>query len=308
MSPAPVSCFYAATDGLRLHYRDLRPIEDNNRTPVVCLSGLTRNAEDFAVLAQALAVSSTTPRRVLAFDYRGRGLSDHDPDWHHYDLATERADLLEGCRLADITAAHFIGTSRGGLHIMDLAEGNRAMIRGAVLNDIGPVLELEGLRRIKSYVGVPSAPATVADGIAQLKIGPGLHFDGLSEDEWLIYVASTFGRNPHDLHLRYDLQLARTLDGLELSKPLPDLWQQFDALRGAPLLVIRGANSDLLSAATFDAMVARWSRCQGYTVPGQGHAPLLADQRAIARIDDFLRQADERSAHQGCRDQSDGSD
>ena len=288
-----VSRFYSAPDGLRLHVREHRPIRDEGRLPVVCLPGLTRSAADFERLGHRLAGENRAPRLVLAFDYRGRGLSEHDADWRNYTLETERADFRTWLTAEGIGAAHFIGTSRGGLHVMALAATpDRDLIGAAVLNDIGPVLEAEGLRRIKSYVGVEAAPRNFNEAVKLLKLGSGLHFDGLSTDEWQVFAETTFGRDPSDLRLRYDPKLARTLDAFDLDKPLPDLWAQFDALRGAHVLTIRGENSDLLSAATLAAMVERWPESTALLMPGRGHAPLLADAPTMAQIDAFLAAAD----------------
>ena len=287
------SRYYRAADGLRLHVREHRPVRDGGRTPVVCLPGLTRSTADFERLARWLSTESLTPRRVLAFDYRGRGLSDHDADCRNYTLEVERSDFLDWLGSESIAAAHFVGTSRGGLHVMALAAaGKRALIRAVVLNDIGPVLEAEGLQRIKGYIGAPAAPRSLDEAIKLLKLGSGQHFDGLSADEWQVFATTTFGEDRHDLRLRYDPALARTLDGFDLTKPLPDLWGQFDALRGSPLLTIRGQNSDLLSVETLAAMTSRWPGCASVSIPGQGHAPLLADQPTISRIDAFLASAD----------------
>ncbi len=287
------SLFYEAGDGLRLHLRTYRPRRDEGRTPVVCLPGLTRGAADFAPLALALAGAGA--RRVMAFDCRGRGLSAHDPDWRHYSLDVERDDVLTGLAIEGVAAAHFVGTSRGGLHIMALAETHRTMIRAAVLNDIGPVLEPDGLARIKGYVGRDAEPPrSLAEAIERLKRGPALTFTGLSDAEWHLLATTTYGDDPNDLRLRSDPMIARSLDELDLSKPLPNLWAQYDALRGAPLLTVRGDNSDLLSVETLAAMGARWPGCETHIVPGQGHAPLLADAPTIARIAAFLAAADTR--------------
>ncbi len=283
------SRFFPSADGLRLHYLDVQPARDEGRTALVCLPGLTRGAADFGIIAEALAFASATPRRVVAFDYRGRGRSAHDPDWRHYDMASERADILAGMADAGIGRAHVLGTSRGGLHAMALAEHHRSVLAAVVLNDIGPVLEAAGLARIKGYVGRQVRPKDVEDAVAILRGGIGRDFDGLSEAGWRTFALTTFGADEADLHLRYDLALARTLD---LDGPLPDLWPQFDALRGAPVLTVRGANSDLLSKATLAAMVGRWPGSESFVVPGQGHAPLLADAATIERIDAFLAGAD----------------
>ncbi|WP_158812013.1 alpha/beta fold hydrolase [Beijerinckia sp. L45] len=281
------SRYYAAADCLRLHLRDYDP-GAVPATPLVCLAGLTRSADDFDPLAQNLAFKAAVPRRVIAFDYRGRGLSDHDPDWRHYDLATERADILAGLALCGIDQAHVLGTSRGGLHIMAMAAPHRALFRSVILNDIGPVLEPDGLARIKTYVGRQVHPRDLREAIQLLKIGAGLHFTALSPEEWHLFATTTFGTDEAHLGLRYDPALAHLLDSFDLTKPLPALWDQFDALRGLPVLTIRGENSDLLSVATTAAMAARWDGCETHLVPGQGHAPLLADEASMTRIEAFL--------------------
>lgn len=286
------SHFFVTHDGLRLHARLWTPQRDDGRLPAVCLAGLTRNADDFARLGAALA-GGATPRRVVAMDYRGRGLSDHDADWRRYDLPTERSDLLALLTSLNIGRAHFIGTSRGGLHIMALAAEHRDLVAAVVLNDIGPVLEPAGLQRIKGYIGRPAAPRSLADAVRLMKFGDAAAgFDGLDEGEWRYFAATTFGHDEADLRLRYDPRIARTLDGIDLSEPLPDSWGSFDKLRPAPILTIRGANSDLLSAETLEAMVRRWPGNRALTVPGQAHAPLLADDPTISAIATFLAEAD----------------
>lgn len=285
------SHFFTAADGLRLHARAWTPARDG-RLPAVCLTGLTRNTDDFTRLARALATGSA-PRRVVALDYRGRGLSDHDVDWRHYDLETERADMLLVLAQFGIDRAHFIGTSRGGLHVMALAAEHRDLIAAVVLNDIGPVLDPVGLARIKGYIGRPAAPRSLAEAVRLMKHGDAAAgFDGLDDDGWRHFAATTFGSDESDLRLRYDPQIARTLDGFDLSKPLPDSWALFDQLRPAPILTIRGADSDLLSAATLEAMTRRWPANRALVVPGQAHAPLLADATTIAAVAGFLSDAD----------------
>ncbi len=282
------SRFYTSEDGFALHALDFRPAEETRRTPVVCLAGLTRGAVDFTTLAQALAFASPRPRRVIALDYRGRGLSDHDPNWRHYDLATERSDMLRGLSLFGVNRAHFIGTSRGGLNIMAMAATHRAMIASAVFNDIGPVLEPAGLRRIKGYVGTMVTPRNFDEAIRLMKVGAAMDFKGLTQAEWRIFATTTFGTDESALRLRYDPRIARTLDAFDLDKPIADSWSQFDLLRGLPVLTLRGENSDLLSAQTLTEMDSRWPLSQIMVVPGQGHAPILADKASIARIEAFL--------------------
>ena len=282
----------SAPDGLKLHTRDYNPVA-TGALPVVCLAGLSRNSVDFDVLAQALAAGSAgRPRRVLALDYRGRGQSEYDKDWKNYNLAVEGGDILAVLTALGIAEAIFVGTSRGGINIMALSAQRPAMIRAAVLNDIGPVLEAKGLARIRSYIGKTPQPASWADAVDLLRRINSAAFSALDEAGWQHFARTTFEERDGKISGRYDTRLMNTLAGLDLEAPLPDMWPQFEGLRGVPVLVLRGENSDLLSAATVSAMQARHSRCEAFTVQGQGHAPLLADLPSLERIARFIALAD----------------
>jgi pimeloyl-ACP methyl ester carboxylesterase len=279
--------YVTARDGLRLHLR-----EYGKRTapglPVVCLPGLARTAADFDALATALAGDPNRPRRVLALDYRGRGLSDHDPNPDNYSIPVELDDLLSVLAARAVGSAVFVGTSRGGLILMALAALRPGPIAGAVLNDIGPVIEPQGLMRIKGYVGKLPAPRDLADGAEILRRLFAAQFPRLGDADWLSTARRTWREDDGRLVLSYDPQLARALAAVEPDHPLPPLWAQFDALMQIPLMVIRGANSDLLSVATVEAMRARRRATTVIEIPDQGHAPLLAEAGTIARITDFV--------------------
>ena len=289
--PEPVSRFVSAQDGLRLHARDYDPGE-RVRLPVVCLPGLSRTAEDFHRLAEDLSAGrSAAPRRVLALDYRGRGLSAWDPDPTNYDLRIESADITAVLTALGVRRAIFVGTSRGGLHIMLLGALRPAFLAGAVLNDIGPVIAPEGLRRIQGYIGKIDPPRTWDEAAAAIKRIAGGHFTNLSSDEWDAYTRLTFKEENGHLSGRYDPGLMVNLTKLDLSA-IPELWPQFDGLSEIPVQVIRGANSDLLAAETAAEMVRRHPNCELVTVPNQGHAPLLIDQLTIDRIVGFVERCD----------------
>ncbi len=289
------SVFVTAPDGLKLHARCYGPRLAPS-LPVVCLPGLTRTTADFDDLAFALASNPETPRRVLAIDYRGRGLSDYDRDPRNYSLAAELADLRAVLTALDVGPAVFVGTSRGGILTMLLASAWPTAIVGAVLNDIGPVIEPTGLARIKSYVGKLPQPKSFEEGAELLRRLFSQHFTALSDAEWLAYSRRSFKIEQHQLVPTYDVALAKTMEGIDFDRPLAPMWAQFDGLGRVPLMVIRGENSDLLSEATVAAMRARLPAIETVAVPGQGHAPILSGD-LIGRIANFVASCEPARSH-----------
>ncbi|MBN9063594.1 MAG: hypothetical protein BGP06_14330 [Rhizobiales bacterium 65-9] len=284
--------FVTAQDGLRLYGRAYGP-PDGALTPVVCLAGLTRNSADFHPLALRLS-SGARPRRVLALDCRGRGESHYDEDWTNYDPRIEAQDALDFLTALEINEAIVIGTSRGGLVAFALAALRPSLIRAVILNDIGAVIEARGLARIRGYVGKLPPPRNLEEGAAILKTLSDGQFPALSEEQWLTQARAIWREADGALAPRYDLNLMRGLAALDLDKPLPPLWPYFMALKDVPTLVLRGANSDLLSAETAAEMTRRHPDCEAFTLPDQGHAPLLDDDPTLARIESFLARVDQK--------------
>jgi len=290
---APSSVFLSAPDGLRLHARCYgRP--SSPALPVVCLPGLARTAADFETIAAALTGETERPRRVIALDYRGRGLSDYDRDPANYSFQTELADVLAVVTALEAMPAVFLGTSRGGVLTMLLAALRPAAIAGVVLNDIGPVIEPKGLMRIKGYVGRMPQPKSIAEGAEILRRLFDAQFPRLTSEDWLAAARRTFKQQDGAWVPTYDVRLAKTMEGIDFERPLPALWKEFDALANVPLMVVRGANSDLLSAATVNAMRTRRSAMETFEVADQGHAPLLAEADVIGRIAEFVMACDAR--------------
>lgn len=275
-----------SADGLRLHARSYG---DDEAPCVIGLPGLARHAGDFHDLATALAgPEAEAPRHVLAIDYRGRGLSDRDPDPARYDPRVETEDLLRLLDEIGIREACFVGTSRGGIVTMLAAASRPGLVRGAVLNDIGPVIERAGLLRIKGYVGRLAQPRDLAEAAGHLEALFGAQFPNLTERDWRAWAAATWDETPTGLALTYDPALARTLDALGPDAEIPELWPLFEALKAAPLLVVRGGLSDLLSAETAAAMLDAHPDADLVTVADQGHAPLLRGEAIVAPIRRFV--------------------
>ncbi|MGA7487896.1 MAG: alpha/beta hydrolase [Xanthobacteraceae bacterium] len=286
-SDSAASAFVTAQDGLKLHVRSHGP-RISAALPVVCLPGLARTAADFETLAAELASDPKAPRRVIALDSRGRGRSDYDRNPENYSLPVELADLVAVLTALGIANAVFVGTSRGGILTMLLAAVRPTAIAGCVLNDIGPVIEPKGVMRIKSYVGKLPQPASFDDAAAILRGTFGSQFPKLDDRDWLAFARRTFREAGGRIVPDYDVNLAATLETVDLEQPLPELWNEFDALVQLPVMVIHGANSDILSVATIEAMRARHPGLDVVEVPDQGHAPLLTEPDVIGRIAAFV--------------------
>jgi len=278
---------YLSQDGLRLAAR-IYGEASTDTMPVVCLPGLTRNARDFHELALYLAYEAAQRRKVVVFDYRGRGRSQYDPNWQNYNVVVEAGDVTTGLAELGIERAAFIGTSRGGLIVFVLAMAKPALLGAVVLNDIGPVIEGAGLAQIRGYLTRRPKLATFADAIAFQKQVNGSGFSGLSDSDIERYVRAFYREEAGGLVADFDPALVNTLDGLDFDAPMPTLWPQFEKLADIPLLTIRGANSSLLSGETLAGMQRQVPAMQIITVSGQAHAPLLETAGLPQEIAAFL--------------------
>jgi pimeloyl-ACP methyl ester carboxylesterase len=259
-------------------------------TPIVCLPGLTRNHRDFTQLAEILA-QGPSQRRVICIDFRGRGGSDRDPDPSHYNLLTEMTDVVAVLDALHIKTADFIGTSRGGMVTHVLAAMHPQRINKVVLNDIGPVIEKQGLIRIKDYVNRADAPKSWDECASYLQAVHGDSFPTLPASEWEAMAKALYrdenGRPVAD----YDKAIAAPIASMNFDQPIPDLWAQYEALSQFPLLIIRGELSELLSQQCCDKMLTLNLRATQITAPQQGHAPLLHLAPVAQAIVEFLKPA-----------------
>jgi pimeloyl-ACP methyl ester carboxylesterase len=272
--------FWTSSDGLTLHYRDYAGPDDAQKLPVLCMHGLTRNARDFAGLAEQLAAT----RRVIVTEMRGRGQSDYAPDSDSYTPPTYVADVEK--LLAEQGIARFvpIGTSMGGLMTMLMAAAQPGRMAAVVMNDVGPEVDAAGLARISGYVGQGRSYPTWVHAARGLGEAHGAAFPDFDLDQWLEMAKRTMvvtqnGRISFD----YDMAIAEPFGKPGNAAP-PNLWLAFEALRNVPMLLVRGGLSDLLSAATVKQMGARNPAMQVVTVPRVGHAPTLDEPEVRAAI------------------------
>lgn len=276
-----------STDGLKLYADEYGP-PDAFRT-VLCLPGLSRNARDFTDLATALAAGrgDIGPMRVIAMDLRGRGRSSWgDPET--YTVVHEFTDVMSALDQWGIDSVNVVGTSRGGLITMIWAMQAPEMISRAVLNDIGPYIEPEGLKRISGTVGKQMTFPSFEALAQTLRGNLSAQFPRMEEDDWHRFARQVASENAEGVTFDYDPAIADGVAYDDVSEPTPDFWPGFDALCGSPVLVLRGALSDLLSAATVEAMRRRHPRLHSHIVPDEGHAPLLWDRPTIEAIRTFI--------------------
>ncbi|MFT3975385.1 MAG: alpha/beta hydrolase [Amaricoccus sp.] len=272
---------FTTSDGLRLDWQ-----EEGSGPAVLCLPGLTRNGSDFDELAAALAGRV----RLIRLTLRGRGRSDRDPDWQNYNLMIEARDVVEFLDFLGLPQVTIVGTSRGGLIAMVLAATVKGRLAGVLLNDVGPVLEAEGLGNIMGYLGTAPTVKTYPEAAFALEERMGARFPWLSPGKWLSLAERWFDQGPDGLVLNYDPKIRDALAaGFPApDAPAPDLWPLFDALAGLPVAVVRGANSDLLSPATVAEMARRHPGLIEAEVPDRGHVPFLDEPQALAAFDALM--------------------
>ena len=290
-APAFRDIFFSSEDGLRLHARDYpagQTRESSERLPVICLPGLSRNARDFHQLALLLAHHPEKSRRVIAVDYRGRGLSQYDPNPVNYNVMVECRDVIALCDLLGLKQCLFIGTSRGGLILHILAALRPDLIAATVLNDIGPVIEVEGLIEIRDYLGRRSTFSSFEQATDALAALHGQTFPTLALADWVEMAHALYTRRNGFLVADYDSALNDQLQAIDFSKPLPTLWPQFEVLAEKPMLVIRGEHSKLFSAQTFQTMVEGRAKVIAQMAPDQGHVPLLHHEDVFPSLSLFL--------------------
>lgn len=269
-------------DNLSLYVRDYGDPLDP-RAPLFCLGGLTRNCKDFESLAERYSADG---RRVICPDYRGRGQSDYDSNWRNYDPRNYIRDIQDLLSALNVHHVVVVGTSLGGILGMGMAVAMPGALAAVVMNDVGPKVETGGLDFIINYIR-EDRPHDDWDGaVATIKtMLPNLTFQ--DEGIWLTMAQNTF-RERADGRLYFDWDVNIVKPMLESSYEIPDMWPLFRALKHVPTLVLRGAESDILSPETFAEMQRVKPDMIAVEIPRAGHVPTMAEPESRVALEAFL--------------------
>lgn len=273
--------YVTVRDGLRLHYRDYAGAAD--KPPILCLHGLTRNSRDWTEFAERYSPGF----RVLALEFRGRGGSDYDPVPQRYNPLTYAGDVIELLDQLAVDQAIFAGTSLGGLVTMTMAAMAPQRNFATIINDVGPDVDVEGVNRILTYVGNDRRFGSWDEAADAIAANYGASFERYTHDDWVKMAKRNCREENGEVRFDYDMAIA---EPFKTTGPTPnvDLWPFFRVLAEKPLLVVRGAKSDLLTEATARRMQQVAPDMKLVLVPGVGHAPELNEPEAVAAIDEFL--------------------
>jgi len=275
-------CYYDAVDGLRLYYRDYSGPSD--RIPALCLPGLTRNSRDFASLAEWLSKD----RRVICPDLRGRGRSEYDSEWRNYHPLHYADDVWRLLDELDLDRVVLIGTSLGGWMAMLMNYQQPGRIAAAVMNDIGPEANPEGIARVVAGAGRLDKVSSFEEAVGQVRIFYEIAYPDWDEGQWRHYTGTTYRQTEDgEFDLNFDRNVGHAaregVSGLTMNP-----WDLFDSLRNIPTLVIHGAISDILTDDIILKMRHRKSDLQVAVVGDRGHAPLLDEKEAVDAITTFV--------------------
>lgn len=269
---------FTAADRTNLYYTD-----EGSDTPLLLLSGLTRNSDDFQYVVPHLRQRGDV--RIITMDYRGRGKSDW-ADPATYSIAHEAKDALDLLDYLGVNSTAILGTSRGGLIAMALAATHKNRLTGVALNDIGPEISQTGMDAIRAYVGRNPAAQTYSEAAnmrAKLMVG----FANVPASRWHEEVHTHYRQTPDGLKINYDPRLSETIVPPP-DTPLPDLWPLFDALADLPICTIKGENSDLFTQVTLDKMLAKRPDMMHAIIKDRGHVPFLDEPAAVQTLNKWL--------------------
>ncbi len=276
--------WYQSKDGLKLYARDYSKHCSKDSPVILCMHGLTRNSADFEDICELLMHDY----RLVVVDQRGRGRSAYDPNTDNYTPAVYVQDmftLLEKLELNDVI---LMGTSMGGLMSMMMIAMNPTMFRASIINDIGPDLDPRGVARIQHYLGQIKQVKSWQDAMDQTKSINQVAFPLESDEFWQKFARRVYFEDPTGrLNLAYDPLIAEPFNKSD-SEQTVDLWDFYQAAANKPVLVIRGAVSDLMSKECVTKMKQVSKQFSYAEIPDVGHAPILNEPEAVQAIKDFL--------------------
>lgn len=271
--------YFRTDDGLRLAYDD-----QGSGHPLLCLPGLSRNMADFLPVVARFADRA----RVIRLDNRGRGQSDRDENYRNYNILREGRDALALLDHLGLEKVSILGTSRGGLIAMGLALEHPHRLHGVVFNDVGPVVEPAGLADIMGYLGYRPGYASYDDAADRLPEVMAPRFRGVPRATWRAFAEALWIETPEGLDIRYDPALRRSILEAAADGTLPEIWPLFEALVPFPVGLIRGENSNILSAETAAEMCRRHPGILFGEVADRGHVPFLDEPEAVDVIERYL--------------------
>lgn len=278
---------YQSSDGLSLYAKAYG--RENAPLTALCMHGLTRNHKDFEPMIDALLAKGLNVRFV-AVDVRGRCNSDNDTNLENYTPAVYAGDMVNLLNHLGLEKVVLIGTSMGGLMSMVLMSMIPDRILGVAMNDIGPELDQRGLDRIAGYVGGNTTqPDWDAAGRAVEAVQKSA-FPDYKHDDWVAFAKRTYRQaGDGQLELDYDPAIGRTVKDV---RPTPEtnalMWQLFEGVKAAPLLLFRGELTDLLPKDIAEKMIETHGNAELVTVPRVGHAPLLDETEVVSALTKFL--------------------
>ncbi|MEX0298630.1 MAG: alpha/beta fold hydrolase [Kordiimonas sp.] len=274
--------YFTNPDGLKQFYRDYNCAPKDAPT-ILCMPGLTRNSKDFADIAAHMADRC----RVICVEQRGRGLSHWDPDPTRYRPDVYVNDMMVLLKHIDVQQVIAFGTSLGGLMTIMMSALHPGTLIGAIINDIGPVVDPVGIARIKSYVGKGTPPTTWADAIEAVKHANTGVYPKFTESDWESFTRKLYIDVNDKPVLQYDPTISRNFEDTN-DQSAPDLWGIFSSLYNIPVVTLRGALSDILSAETLSEMTKRHPDLTPVTVPDKGHVPMMTEPECIEAIDTLI--------------------
>lgn len=274
--------YFTNTDGLKQHYRDYNTVPDGAPT-VLCMPGLTRNAKDFGFIADHLKDRC----RLICVEQRGRGWSEWDPDPSRYAPNVYVEDMMALLQHLDVAEIITIGTSLGGLMTIMMNALYPGVIKAAIINDIGPEIDPKGIERIKSYVGIGTPPATWDEAVEAVKFANRGVYPNFPEEDWKMFTHLLYEDKDGKPVVQYDPALRKNFDEND-DQAAPDLWPLFALMHQIPMVVLRGALSDILSAETLERMAAEHPDLVPVTVAEMGHVPLMREPEVQAAIDGLI--------------------